>query len=165
MGLTREQERAAWYLAGVFDGEGWISLPKGGSGTRLSMANTEWSIIETIKMALDTLGIEYTEQMRPLSEGNGNHQDLFVVVVGKRMMCERFIKLVPFQSEAKRTKAEQLCAGRRKLKAHERPVGRLIELRDVGFSQRAAAQEMGIGYTTIKRWVQVAHLSWPGQRG
>jgi hypothetical protein len=160
VGLTRAEERAAWYLAGLFDGEGWIRLQHGTSGCAILIANTDPSIIHAAVIALDMLGIAHTLQDRRLSEANENHKDLVVIAISQRAMCERFIRVVPFLSEDKREKATRLSAGRRKLKGHERPVERMIELRDAGYSKRAAAKEMGIGYATIKRWVMGANIKW-----
>jgi len=161
MGLTRGEERAAWYLAGLFDGEGWVGLvsPNGG-GAKLVIANTDDSIISMACLALDELAIPYTINVQELSRKNPNHKDITNIIVGRRWAIERFINVVPFQSEPKQAKAETVRLSRRCLKPNERPVDRLVELRDAGFTQRAAAQELGIGYTTIKTWTRDAFGRW-----
>jgi hypothetical protein len=147
VGLTRAEERAAWYLAGLFDGEGWVAARS------INIGNKDESILATTMMALETLGFHYT--------WTDNRDDgLTVIRIATRSEAERFGHVVPFQCRAKRAKWEALCALRRCLKPHERPIDRIIELKADGLTQRSIAIEMGIGHTTLKTWCREANITW-----
>lgn len=103
MGLTLEQERAAWYLAGVFDSEGCVSFRDTPSGVKkqVTIVNTDESIISSTCIALDLLEIGYKlrgpvqkKTFKPYWEIRINAYDDIIT----------FVKFVPLQS----VKAEKL---------------------------------------------------------
>ncbi len=61
--MTREQ--AAYYFAGLLDGEGSVSMSliKGRWWTRsVSITNSDYALIEAAKECLDILGVVYREK-------------------------------------------------------------------------------------------------------
>jgi hypothetical protein len=110
MGLTRAEERAAWYLAGVFDGEGCVSFKAGERGLThkyVGIDNTDLSIIESVRMALDMLGIAYNER-GPIYFENDVWLPYYSIRVLTYESIHRFAEVVPVQSRAKRDKLDVL---------------------------------------------------------
>src|SRR3954468_8342548 len=114
---SREKERAAWYLAGLFDGEDCVSFKAGIRGlTRKSVQidNTDLSIMRTACHAFDTLGIPY--KMRgPIYLRQERWAPYYTIRLSSYDAIEQFAALVPFQSISKREKINVVVSSPRRL--------------------------------------------------
>lgn len=149
VGLTREQERAAWYLAGIFDGEGCVSFKAGSRGLThkyVGIDNTDISIIETVRMALDVLKIPYVER-GPIYFKNERWMPYYSIRVITYTAIYRFAELVPVQSVAKRDKLDSIVASPRRVMGRENwPLEEIKRLYwEEGLDVRGVAARLGIG--------------------
>lgn len=116
MGLTPEQDRAAWYVAGVFDGEGSVHYKEGKFGFTskyVRIDNTDVSIIDSVCIALDLLGIPYTKR-GPTYLKNDRWLPVYSLNIANYDGIALFAQLVPVQSEAKREKLDHIAGAERR---------------------------------------------------
>jgi len=86
-----EQDRSweAGYLAGVFDGEGWLSLTSTG-GPRIGIAQRDNACLHQIEQFLSHFGFEYLKM-----PGSGTHGDVFNLhLLGGTREVVRFLQTI-----------------------------------------------------------------------
>lgn len=89
-------EQAAWYLAGIIDGEGHISTnPK---NKLVVISNTDPAIIAATQHALDLLGVQYTTRDAWVREGN---KKAFRINIGRHSEIIKLAVAVSLQSAQK----------------------------------------------------------------
>lgn len=93
-------EQAAWYLAGIIDGEGTVGHGK--HSRRIEIVNTDINIIEATTQCLDVLGIGYSQRaFQPknyMKDSTSTLKYMYVIYISQRVNLEKAYKLVPLQS-------------------------------------------------------------------
>jgi len=148
MGLSRGEERAAWYLAGIFDGEGCVSYTQGKRGLIqkvVEISNTDRSIIDTVVAALDELEILYNLR-GPIHLREERWTPYYSIRLSNYDAIAKFARLVPFQSDSKREKIEHIVNSRYVMSREDWPVDEIERLYwEENMSCRDIASVLGIG--------------------
>jgi hypothetical protein len=131
MGLTREEERAAWYLAGLFDGEGSVfyrqNTDKGLFLKGLKLNNTDKDIIDAYCNGLEVLGIKYRKS-GPFQPKNPKHSRFYRVDISTYEDIDKFYELVPIQSKFKVNRLKFIYRCNRNTNIASRPIKEINEL-------------------------------------
>lgn len=151
--MIETPEQAAWYLAGIIDGEGHVcSKPH---YHYIQITNTDESIISATQEALDLLDIEYRTYDKEAQQDT--HQDFWRIVIGKREALETLADHVELQSEKKQRALVQIVnSPYGKNGARWRPNdSRIAEVRKLywehGLSVRDIATRMGVSKGKIEK--------------
>lgn len=100
-------DEARWYLAGMFDGEGWVHFSPKNLSRDAGIANTDLDILATVTSCMDILEIPYRFVEVSL-KGSIGKKRCYEVQITKR---EGFISLyekVPLRSKRKKETLESL---------------------------------------------------------
>ena len=113
-------EQYAYWLAGIFDGEGSVSFNPDHSERRVSISNTDPVLIRRITEALDVLGIGYTVYV--VQRQKPHHKDSLTVKVSGRANLILFFNWVPFQAPAKTRKLYEALTTFKRASSDELPL-------------------------------------------
>lgn len=116
-----EESREAGYLAGLFDGEGWIRSPKA-SGFLVGLAQNPGLVMDRAKELLDKFGFEYAEEKPHPSVNSGCNR----VIVRGLADCLRLLGQI---------RPERLHAKSRSLWEDKTPRGRYKHKRIVAIEE------------------------------
>ena len=145
------REEALGYLAGIIDGEGCVTASSRNMSVRIS--NTDSSIIEATRAALDLLGIEYTIGVKEYAP----HSTWKSVQIIKIYRLRNFKKLseVPLKSAAKRAQLQQILDTHKGDRIVHRPNReRLFDLLEKGKTHREIAEIMGFrSHSNVQYWI------------
>ena len=159
--MFESTDEARGYLAGIIDGEGSVTMrPQTKRGmhsfTRdLRITNTESSIIEAAKAALDLLGIEYKVYTRTDRAGRSDvfgTKPLHDIVVMKKESLDRIRNVVNLRCDYKR---DQLAAMAGTYKRKNRPPQAELETHlAAGLSDAKIAAIYGVTPGAVWFWRQ-----------
>ena len=138
------QEQAAWYLAAMIDGEGWVSAHTGSKNRAVRIANTDPALIAAIQEACTALGIEYHMTNVPARRANWTPGQ--VVNIYGRENLRKIHELVPFRAPQKRERLASL------LTTYREPLdaGELSTLYGQGATIQQLADHFGCGIKRVQ---------------
>jgi LAGLIDADG-like domain len=160
MGLSRGEDRAAWYLAGLFDGEGCVSYTQGSQGFAqkvVELSNTDRSIIDTAVAALEELEIPYSLR-GPIHLREERWTPYYSIRLSNYEAIARFAELVPFQCENKRKKIEHIVNGPRRVVMNDSMVDEVRRLYwGEGMTAMDVAERIGLSRNSYKNVLHLMH--------
>lgn len=152
MAFTKEQ--AAFYLAGMIDGEGTVGCYKkagGGHACRVSISNTDLDIIAAIKECCVVLEFPYS-LYGPYKYGTW--KDKYAVRInGGITTYKRISAEIPIQCKSKAKNLEKILASRKWLPLPDRETLRK-RYHDDKKSLAEIAQEMKCAPMTVYNWLR-----------
>lgn len=146
------EEQAAYYLAAMIDGEGWVGEPKPANpyaNRAIRIANTEKELIEACAACCDVLGVKYRLSFRKRPAKHQHWNDTWWLEIYGREHLSTIHKKVPFISDRKRDRLT------RSIKSYREPLNLPSEvvLREMYFEQgltvREIAEQLGMPFKRI----------------
>lgn len=157
MGLSRREQEAAWYLAGIIDGEGCVYLKWRSTGgiekALIDITNTDKSLIEAVEYALEILEINYT--IKGPIQKLAKHSPFWKIVIGRREDLRTVYNKVPIQSNSKAQKLEAIVSHpMRCLPRDEWPLEEIDRLYWIeNFTARQVGERLGIDHKRVLHYM------------
>lgn len=145
--MILNQEQAAWYLAGIIDGEGHVNATL--NQFKVAIYNTDNDIIAATQESLDILNIEYRTYTRLRKDPN--HKVCREIAITKRHEIAKLASYIELQSTTKRERLLSIVRSPQRYAAPDDPrIDQIRELYGEGYSQREIASAL----TMNRRQVQ-----------
>lgn len=143
--MAYTEEQAAYYLAAMIDGEGWVGEPKGTINRAIRIANTERDLIDAIEECCQILGLHYLTY--PYEAKRDNWSPGWMVHITGEDSFRVVLEKVPIRSSRKLDRVRRTASSYRPpINVDE--VSRLYY--DEGLTQQQVASQLGVGYKRIK---------------
>jgi hypothetical protein len=146
-------DHAAWYLAAMIDGEGYVTAPDSDRSS-VVISNTERSIIDATTEALDLLDVSYRVSF--VEKDHDVWRDAWVITIGRRSEVVKLSTFVRLQSVPKSDRLAAIVARQpRSLSKDDRPIDEVVRLY---YEDMKSTNEIGaiLGWDgeTISRWLR-----------
>lgn len=146
-------EAAAWYLAGLFDGEGHISKRaikgKARGFTRdARITNTDPDLLDAAEAALTRLGIAFTRHDRSERDRLGT-KPIFDIIVSHKDNLDLLLDLIPMQTSKLESLKESVGSYVRKNRPPEEDLRKLVE---GGWSDAVIGETYGVTGGAVWFW-------------
>jgi hypothetical protein len=138
-------EQAAFYLAAMIDGEGWVGEPRGAQNRAIRIANTDRDLIDAMVECCAALGIDC--RVYAYRPARADWSPGWTVQVWGQKNLQRVLDTVPIRCTRKRDRlARTVVSYRTELDAAE--VSRLYY--DEGLTHQEVAARLGVGVKRVR---------------